>query len=82
MSDACKHTQIHIPKNYAPWIWGWPNKFLNHMDKVDTRVIAVAGDGGWSEKFDSKEDLNRLPLNYSGGIWTNRIDLIAPIVSN
>ena len=82
MPDACTHTQIHIPENYAPWIWGWPNKFLNRMEKVDTRVIVVAGDGGWSEGFDSKEDLKRLPLDYSGGIWTNRIDLIAPVVKD
>jgi glycerophosphoryl diester phosphodiesterase len=48
------------------------------MDSVDTRVIVVAGDGGWSEGFDTPEDLKRLPANYSGGIWTNRIDQIAP----
>lgn len=60
----------------------WPNKFLNPMEKVDTRVIVVVGDGGWLEGFDSKEDLNRLPVDYSGGIWTNRIDLIAPSVMN
>jgi glycerophosphoryl diester phosphodiesterase len=48
------------------------------MDSVDTRVILVAGNGGWSEGFDTTEDLKRLPANYSGGIWTNRIDQIAP----
>lgn len=78
MPDACKNTEIHIPETYAPWIWGWPNKLLNRMDAVDTRVILVAGDGNWSEGFDSVNDLNRLPKDYSGGIWTNRIDLIAP----
>lgn len=76
--SACKKTQLHIPEKIAPQVWGWSEKFLNRMDSVDTRVIVVAGDGGWSEGFDTPEDLKRLPSNYSGGIWTNRIDNIAP----
>jgi glycerophosphoryl diester phosphodiesterase len=76
--SACEKTQLHIPEKIAPWLWGWSEKFLNRMDSVDTRVIVVAGDGGWSEGFDTPEDLKRLPANYSGGIWTNRIDQIAP----
>lgn len=79
---ACKNTQIHIPEEFAPILWGWPNKFIKRMDKVDTRVIVVAGDGGWSEGFDTEQDVKRLPDNYTGGIWTNRIDRIAPIIKN
>ncbi|THG90582.1 glycerophosphoryl diester phosphodiesterase [Alkalihalobacillus alcalophilus ATCC 27647 = CGMCC 1.3604] len=75
---ACEHTQIHLPEKFAPLIWGWPDKFLNRMDSVDTRVIVVAGDGGWSEGFDEVNDLSRLPNNFSGGIWTNRIDRVGP----
>lgn len=50
------------------------------MEKVNTNVILVAGDGGWSEGFDTKEDIERLPKQYNGGIWTNRVDVIAPLV--
>ncbi|WP_251555136.1 glycerophosphodiester phosphodiesterase family protein [Neobacillus muris] len=78
--SACKDTQLHVPEKYANLLWGFPNKFLNRMDSVNTRVILVAGDGGWSEGFDTKQDLQRLPQNYHGGIWTNRIDVIAPIL--
>ncbi|SEM21010.1 glycerophosphoryl diester phosphodiesterase [Mesobacillus persicus] len=78
---SCQNTQIHLPENYAPFMWGWSNKFLNRMDAVDTRVIIVAGDGGWSEGFDTEQDLERLPDDFSGGIWTNRIDTIAPIIN-
>lgn len=77
---GCEYTQLHIPEKIAPWLWGWSNKFLSRMDKVDTRVIVVAGDGGWSEGFDRESDLSRLPQNYNGGIWTNRIDVIAPLL--
>ncbi|KAA9021777.1 glycerophosphodiester phosphodiesterase family protein [Niallia endozanthoxylica] len=78
--DSCKETQVHIPEKYAKILWGWPNKFLSRMEEVNTRVILVAGDGGWSEGFDSETDLERLPSHYSGGIWTNRIDRVAPIL--
>ncbi|MEH6990867.1 glycerophosphodiester phosphodiesterase family protein [Cytobacillus firmus] len=77
--NACKNTQVHIPESYTKLMWGWPNKFLNRMDDAGTRVIIVAGDGSWSEGFDKPEDLKRLPESYSGGIWTNRIELIAPV---
>lgn len=78
--SICRDTQLHIPEKYAPYLWGWPDKFLNRMDSVNTRVIMVAGNGGWSEGFDSVQDLERLPDDYSGGLWTNRIDLVAPVL--
>ncbi|MFJ6276842.1 glycerophosphodiester phosphodiesterase family protein [Bacillus thuringiensis] len=75
-----KHGELHIPDKVAPWLWGWPNRFLNRMDKADTRVIVVGGNGfGFSSGFDSLEDIKRLPDDYTGGIWTNRIDKIAPV---
>ncbi|WP_282138689.1 glycerophosphodiester phosphodiesterase family protein [Rossellomorea aquimaris] len=80
--DSCKNTQIHIPEKYASYLWGFPDKFINRMEDVNTRVILVAGDGNWSEGFDEKADLERVPESYKGGIWTNRIDRIAPIINN
>ena len=75
---SCRNTQLHIPEKYAPLLWGWPNRFLGRMDKAGTRVILVAGNGDVSGGFDTVADLQRLPKNYRGGIWTNRIDRIAP----
>ncbi|MBE4908375.1 glycerophosphodiester phosphodiesterase [Bacillus luteolus] len=77
----CKNSQLHLPEKIAPWIWGWPHKFISRMENEGTRVIVVAGDGGFSEGFDQKEDLERLPEEYFGGIWTNRIDIIAPLLN-
>ncbi|GAA4866125.1 glycerophosphodiester phosphodiesterase family protein [Paenibacillus vulneris] len=78
--SSIEHTQIHIPEKYAPYLWGWPNRFLERMEKADTRVIVVGGDGSeFSHGFDTPEDVERLPRGYTGGIWTNRIDLIAPM---
>ncbi|MDQ0059173.1 glycerophosphodiester phosphodiesterase family protein [Paenibacillus harenae] len=80
---ACAHSELHIPDKLAPMLWGWPDKFLNRMDKADNRVIVVGGDGSdFSSGFDSTEDMNRLPADYTGGIWTNRIDRVAPVYSS
>lgn len=72
-----RDTQLQIPLVYAKWLWGWPDKFLNRMSAVDTRVILVNGDGGWSEGFDSQSDLDLVPRSFNGYIWTNRVDEIA-----
>ncbi|WP_284236817.1 glycerophosphodiester phosphodiesterase family protein [Paenibacillus glycanilyticus] len=80
MPAACKHTEIHIPEKIAPFLWGWPDKFMERMEQADNLVVLVGGDGSeFSSGFDSKEDLERLPKGYSGVIWTNRIDRIAPL---
>lgn len=78
--SSCENTQLHIPEKYITFMWGYPAKFLNRMEEVNTRVIIVAGNGEWSEGFDQEHDLDRLPEKYNGGIWTNRIDVIAPLV--
>lgn len=77
---AMRNTQIHLPQNYARLLWGWPHRFVIRMKHVNTRVILVNGTGKWSEGFDAIEDLQQLPKNYRGGVWTNRIDRIAPAV--
>ena len=80
--NSCRNTQIHLPEKYASYLWGYPSKFINRMKDVNTRVILVSGNGKWSEGFDKKSDLERLPEDYNGGIWTNRIDRIAPSIKN
>jgi len=80
MPSACRHTELHIPEKIAPWLWGWPDRFLNRMDRAETRTIVVGGDGSdFSSGFDTSEDIKRLPAHYTGWIWTNRIDRIAPL---
>ncbi|HUU24128.1 MAG TPA: glycerophosphodiester phosphodiesterase family protein [Methyloceanibacter sp.] len=78
---ACKNKFIAVPINVAPWLWGWPDRFLNRMEDAGSRVF-VQGDyhGGWSTGIDTPEDLARLPEGYSGGILTDRIEVIAPAV--
>ncbi|RDU36090.1 glycerophosphodiester phosphodiesterase [Neobacillus piezotolerans] len=78
---TCERTQVHIPEKIAPWLWGWPAKFSSRIEDAGTRVILVAGDGGFSEGFDSKEDMERIPDGFPGLIWTNRIDRVSKEIS-
>ncbi|WP_316570287.1 glycerophosphodiester phosphodiesterase family protein [Neobacillus sp. YIM B06451] len=73
---TCERTQVHIPEKIAPWLWGWPGKFASRMEDAGTRVVLVAGDGGFSEGFDTQEDMERIPDSFRGWIWTNRVDTV------
>ena len=39
--SACENTQLHIPEKFAPYLWGYPSKFINRMESVHTRVILI-----------------------------------------
>jgi glycerophosphoryl diester phosphodiesterase len=70
---------FYLPLKYARLLWGWPHRFIQRIKAVNSYFFVVAGNGKWSEGFDTVESLNQLPPNYQGGIWTNRIDRIAPV---
>ncbi|MFE8699917.1 glycerophosphodiester phosphodiesterase family protein [Cytobacillus sp. FJAT-54145] len=80
--NACENMQLHIPEKIASWLWGYPTKFVDRMRDSNTNLILVKGDGSWSEGFDEPQDLESLPEHYQGGIWTNRIDRIAPLLKD
>jgi glycerophosphoryl diester phosphodiesterase len=79
---ACRNTIVLLPVNYAPMVWGWPNRFLARLQSAGTDVYVTGplsgGDPGTSG-IDDAEMFRRLPAGFSGGIWTNRIDRIAPL---
>ena len=79
---ACKHSMLMIPINYVSWLWGWPNRFLQRMQRVNTSIFLV-GDyqgEGFSRGLDDIERIQTLPDDYAGGIWTDRIDRVGPTI--
>jgi glycerophosphoryl diester phosphodiesterase len=70
---------VLVPINIAPWLWGWPDRFLERMGQANSEVFALGpyGGGEFSTGVDTREDLARLPANYSGGVWTNEVELVA-----
>jgi glycerophosphoryl diester phosphodiesterase len=74
-----RHEFCYLPLRYARLLWGWPHRFIRRIKAADSYFFVVAGDGEWSEGFDTGAALKQLPPGYQGGIWTNRIDRIAPV---
>lgn len=81
MPDACRDTLVLLPVNIAPWIWGWPHKFVARMRAAGTPVFITGDldDSGFSAGIDSAGSLSRLPRDFSGGVWTNTIEIVGPI---
>jgi glycerophosphoryl diester phosphodiesterase len=81
LPQTCRSSVLMIPANIAPWLWGWPNRFLKRMTSVGTPVFVVddLAPGG-SKGLNSAEDLTKLPTNYTGGIWTDRIERVGPLI--
>ncbi|GAB5536404.1 MAG: glycerophosphodiester phosphodiesterase family protein [Rubricoccaceae bacterium] len=79
---ACERGVVMVPANVAPWLWGWPNRFLQRMDAVGSSVFVIGDYTGetHSTPFDDPDRLDMFPEDYSGGVWTDRIDLLGPAV--
>ncbi len=79
----CNRSLILMPSDYASWMWGWPNLFVTRMKHAGSDVFIMGPNEGepFSRGIDSREDLRNVPKPFSGGIWTNRIDRIAPLLA-
>jgi glycerophosphoryl diester phosphodiesterase len=81
---SCRNSALFVPVNVTTFLWGWPNRFIERMEAAQSTVIVMGdfGNGEISPGLDSMEDLERLPLDYDGGIWTNDVELLAKFLSN
>ena|SRR2546427_429345 len=79
ISGSCYHSPLFIPINVAPWLWGWPNRFLNRMDTVQASIILMGSypSSDISPGIDTLENLKRIPAGYGGGVWTNEVEIVA-----
>jgi glycerophosphoryl diester phosphodiesterase len=77
---SCHNAPVWVPINVAPWLWGWPNRFMNRFESRGSFVIVM---GRYpadeiSPGLDTREDLARLPADFNGGIWTNSLAVAVP----
>ena len=72
--EEMKNAELRIPLKYAKFLWGWPNKFMERMEAVNTRVELTAGGSDLSEGFDHIHSLKDIPEGFDGYIWTNKIN--------
>lgn len=79
--EACRNTKVMLPLNVAPFVWGWPNLFLQRLWDAGSEVILLGpyapGDPG-TAGIDTLEQLAQVPPAFTGYLWTNRIELIGP----
>ncbi|MGJ7037698.1 glycerophosphoryl diester phosphodiesterase [Shinella sp. BE166] len=80
--EACRNTLVPVPSNYAWLLWGWPNRFMTRMRDAGSDVILVGpySGGGGSAGIDTAEQVQDLPEQFPGYIWTNRILEIGPAI--
>lgn len=78
----CRQAPLLIPINIAQWMWGWPNRFLDRMDAVGSSVhlLGPYAGGGFSQGFDDAALIQQLPDGYSGGISTDAVDVVMPMI--
>ena len=78
--QSCARSILLLPANIAPWIWGWPDRLIARMEHAGTAVFVVgnmdATDGATG--IDTPEQARSVPQRRNLGIWTNRIESIAP----
>jgi len=82
MPQACRGTMVLVPINVAPWLWGWPDRLLQRMSGAGSRVFVIGPyhGGEFSAGIDTPDDIGRLPPHFAGGIMTDEIETVAPLV--
>ncbi|MGF6172257.1 hypothetical protein [Ensifer sp. 4252] len=80
---ACQNTLVIVPGNYAPWLWGWPDRFAQRMKSAGSEIILFGpyAGGDFTTGIDSAEDVELVPERFSGYVWTNRAETIGPMIA-
>lgn len=80
----CRDTTLMVPINFAGWLWGWPNRFVQRLREAGSEVILIGpyapGDAGTSG-IDTPADAAAVPPGFPGYVWTNEIATIAPLIA-
>ncbi len=83
--ENCRNTQILVPISHAHYLWGWPHKFTARMKAAGSDVMLAgpysgnrAGAGG----INTGETAARVPADFDGFIWTDRVEEIVPFLQN
>jgi glycerophosphoryl diester phosphodiesterase len=72
MPKACRHTRVAVPIEHAGKLWGWPRRFEARFRAVGSDVILMP------KKWDDLNLLDQVPDDFSGWVWTDRIEAFSP----
>ncbi|HVE53254.1 MAG TPA: glycerophosphodiester phosphodiesterase family protein, partial [Ramlibacter sp.] len=74
MPPQCERMLMLLPLNYAHWMWGWPGSFVQRMENAGSAVFVLGRwSGGFSQGLDEPRDLQALPPDFAGGLWTDEV---------
>jgi len=78
----CRQTLFLVPANFAPFIWGYPNRLAARLKPYGTMLVTIGDNEGRASAtgVDTEQTLRRLPHRFDGALWTDRIDRIGPLV--
>ena len=72
----CHNSYVPVPRNYRWLVWGWPNRFENRLRKVGSMSLLMGDHKKGAEGAGAINDLDSIPKNFGGVVWTNRVDII------
>jgi glycerophosphoryl diester phosphodiesterase len=79
--SVCNKSPLFVPVNVAPWLWGWPNRFIERLESQGSTIVVMGRLGGpdFPAGIDTLADFGQLPEDYGRGIWTNEVELIRTV---
>lgn len=79
---ACRRSMVFVPEDQAWLVWGWPNRFLARLQSVgsETFVAGPVTQRMGLAGLDAAAQVARLPKNWKGGVSTERIDIVGPLL--
>lgn len=83
MPESCRNTVVMVPIDVAPWLWGWPDLLTQRLREAgsDIALIGPMDDpAGGAASIDTPEQLAMVPEDFSGYVWTDKIEVIGPAV--
>jgi glycerophosphoryl diester phosphodiesterase len=79
---SCRRSMVFVPEDQAGLVWGWPNRFLARMQSVGSETFVTGPLTGRMglEGLDRPAQVARLPRDWRGGVSTERIDVVGPLL--
>lgn len=76
---SCSNGVVYLPINLAPKMWGWPDRLLSRFHSAGSEVFVIGAyhGGDYSNGVDTVAEFESLPADWSGGIMTNELELLA-----
>lgn len=80
----CRGTMVFVPQKQAWMFWGFPNRFLQRMQDAGAEVY-IAGDAQFTGRqmlhgVDDPAQARKIPRGWKGGVSTDRVDLVGPVL--